>query len=75
MWAGAAKDPPLDEVGIIFLKRMFDDTKTIAEPNADSNPRKFDAEKSEEQAIMTPDVRGKRDRYVFGEYLTLNSNA
>jgi hypothetical protein len=40
---------------------MFDDTKTNADPNAESKPRKFDAEKSDEHAIMTPNVNGNKD--------------
>ena len=52
---------------MIFLKKMFDDTKTIAEPNAHNNPMALDADTSNEQANMTPRVRGNKDMYVLAE--------
>jgi len=64
-----------DEDGIIFLKKMFEDTKTIAEPKAERRPRIFDAENSEEHAIMTPNVKGSNDMYVWREYRTRNNSA
>jgi len=60
---------------MIFLKKIFDDTNTMADPNAHSKPTKLDAETSKEQASMTPTVRGSRDKYVFAEYLTPNMRA
>jgi hypothetical protein len=49
-------------VGIIFLKTMLDDTKTMAEPKADSRPIKSDADTSNEHASMTPNVSGNKER-------------
>jgi len=49
---------------------MFELTNTRAEPNADSKPVGLEAETSKVHASMTPMVRGKREKYVFGEYLT-----
>lgn len=60
---------------MIFLKKMFDDTKTMAEPNAHNKPTALEADTSNEQASMTPIVRGNRDTYVLAEYRTLNSRA
>jgi hypothetical protein len=57
------------------LKKMFDDTKTMAEPNAHSKPMALDADTSNEQANMTPRVRGKKDMYVLAEYRTPNRRA
>jgi hypothetical protein len=57
-------------VGIIFLKKMFCDTKMRVEPNAQTRPKMLLAEMSDEQASMTPKVRGKRERYVAAEYET-----
>ena len=64
-----------EPVGIIFLKKMFDDTKTIAEPNAHNKPTALDADTSNEQANMTPSVRGSKDMYVLAEYRTPNKRA
>lgn len=50
----------------IFLDTMFYVTKRIALPKAVTRPIKF-AEKLAEQAIITPRVRGIRDRYVETE--------
>lgn len=50
-----------------FLKKIFDDTKMTAEPNAQIRPRKLDADMSNEHASMTPRVSGSSDRYVLGE--------
>ena len=60
---------------MIFLKKIFDDTNTMADPNAHSKPTKLDADMSNEQASMTPRVRGKRDMYVLAEYRTPNRRA
>jgi hypothetical protein len=54
---------------------MFDDTKTMAEPNAHDKPMALDADTSNEQANMTPRVRGKKDMYVLAEYRTPNKRA
>jgi hypothetical protein len=40
---------------------MFDVTKTIAEPNADRIPMKFEADMSNVQASMTPKVKGSNE--------------
>ena len=60
---------------MIFLKKMFCETKTIAEPNAHSRPVMFDTDTSKLQASITPTVRGKSDIYVRGLYDTPNSRA
>ena len=60
---------------MIFLKKMFDDTKTMAEPNAHNKPTALDADISNEQANMTPRVRGNKDMYVLAEYRTPNRRA
>jgi hypothetical protein len=52
----------------ILLDTMFCVTKTIAERNAESKPRKF-ALKSVLHANMTPTVSGTRDTYVYTEYV------
>ena len=49
-------------VGMIFLKKMLDDTKTMAEPKAHRRPRALDADMSELQASMTPIVSGMREK-------------
>ena len=54
-------------VGMIFLKKILDETKTRAEPKAQVRPIVFEAETSKEHASMTPNVRGRREIYVFGE--------
>ena len=58
--AGAA-GLPLDDDGMIFLKKMFDDTNTRADPNAESRPSTLDAEKSDEHAKITPSINGNKD--------------
>lgn len=57
--------PALD--GIIFLKKIFELTKTRADPKAHSRPIMFDADTSNEQANITPIVRGKSEMYVLLE--------
>lgn len=47
--------------GITFLKKMLDDTKINAEPNAHRRPMKFDADMSNVQASMTPSVNGTKE--------------
>ena len=42
------------------------ETKTSAEPNAQSKPTLLDAEVSKLQTSMTPKVSGSRERYVCG---------
>ena len=68
-------DAPFGVEGMIFLKKIFDETKTSAEPNAHSNPIAFEIDIFDEHARMTPKVRGKSEMYVFGEYLTPKSSA
>lgn len=51
---------------MIFLKKILEETKTRAEPNAQANPIKFEADMSNEQASITPSVRGRREMYVLG---------
>lgn len=53
----------LEEVveGMIFLKKMLEETNTSAEPNAQRRPMKSDADISNEQASITPMVRGRSD--------------
>lgn len=65
----------LDGEGIIFLKKMLEDTKTSAEPNAQRSPVVFDAETSKVQASITPKVKGRSEMYVLGEYETPNNRA
>jgi hypothetical protein len=60
---------------MIFLKKILDDTKTMAEPKAHNKPMALDADTSNEQASMTPIVRGSRDMYVLAEYRTPNRRA
>lgn len=48
-------------VGMIFLKKMFCETNTIVEPNAQKRPKMLDSEKSTDVASMTPNVRGKSE--------------
>jgi len=52
----------LEGEGIIFLKKMLEDTKTRAEPNAQRRPVVFDADMSNVQASITPRVRGRREK-------------
>ena len=54
-------DTPEEGVGIIFLKNMLEDTKTIADPKAQRRPNQFDADTSKEQASMTPIVKGSNE--------------
>ena len=54
---------------------MFCETKTIAEPKAQSRPNAFEADTSNEHASITPIVSGSKDTYVFGEYFTPNMRA
>ena len=61
-------------MGISFLKKMLEDTKMMADPNAHRRPRGFDAI-SNEQESMTPMVNGRREMYVEAEYLTPNNTA
>jgi flagellar basal body rod protein FlgF len=56
-----------DGDGIIFLKKMFDETKTIAEPKAQRRPGVLEADISNVQANMTPMVSGNREKYVLAE--------
>lgn len=65
----------MEPLGMIFLKNMLDDTKTMADPNAHNKPTAFDADTSNEQASMTPIVRGNKETYVLAEYRTPNSRA
>lgn len=58
-----------------FLKKMLDDTKTMADAKAHARPNTFEADVSNEQTSMTPMVNGSRDMYVFGEYRTLKTKA
>ena len=57
------------------MKKILDDTKTMAEPKAHNKPMALDADTSNEQANMTPRVRGKKDMYVLAEYRTPNRRA
>lgn len=43
------------------MKKIFELTKTRAEPKAQSNPTGLDAEASKVDANMTPIVRGMSD--------------
>lgn len=45
-----------------FLKKIFELTKTRAEPKAQRRPVGLDAETSKVNANMTPMVRGRSDR-------------
>lgn len=62
LWLVVALEP--DEVleGIIFLKKMFEVTKTTAEPNAQRRPRALEADMSKLQASMTPMVSGTKEK-------------
>jgi hypothetical protein len=60
---------------MIFLKKMLEDTNTIAEPKAHIKPRALDAEVSNEHASITPRVKGRREKYVWAEYETLKRRA
>jgi hypothetical protein len=62
-------------VGMIFLKKMFCETNTMVEPNAQMSPNTFDKEKSTDVASITPNVRGRSETYVGKEYFTPNSRA
>lgn len=52
---------------MIFLKKMLEDTKTMADPNAHRRPVTLEADISNEQASMTPSVSGSSDMYVLAE--------
>ena len=65
--------PPFE--GTIFLKKMFCDTKMIADPNAQMRPIMLDADVSKLHASITPTVKGSNEKYVLGEYFTPNSSA
>ena len=43
------------------MKKMFDETNTIAEANAQRRPSTFDADTSDEHASMTPIMRGRSE--------------
>lgn len=51
-----------DPEGMIFLKKMLDVTKIIADPNAMRRPMKSEADMSKLHTSMTPSVRGMRER-------------
>ena len=70
-----AADSPSPLLGIIFLKKIFCETKTTVLPNAQIRPSALDIVNSAEDASMTPRVSGSSDTYVAGEYDTLNSKA
>lgn len=53
--------------GMIFLKKMFELTKTSADPNAHSRPIAFDADMSKLHASITPIVSGSNETYVLAE--------
>lgn len=57
------------------MKKMFCDTKIIAEPNAQMTPIILDAEVSKLHASMTPNVKGSNEKYVLGVYFTPKSRA
>lgn len=65
---------PAVGVGITFLKKMLEETKMTADPNAHRRPSGLEAI-SNEQESMTPIVNGRRDAYVVAEYLTPNNIA
>jgi hypothetical protein len=52
---------------MIFLKKMLELTKTIADPNAQERPTKLAPDMSKVVASITPTVRGIKDKYVFDE--------
>ncbi len=56
----SAPEPP-ELLGITFLKKIFEETNTMADPNADASPMKSAVDISNEQASMTPTVRGNND--------------
>jgi hypothetical protein len=58
-----------------FLKKIFEVTKTSAEPKAQASPVTLLADMSNEQANMTPRVKGSSEKYVFPEYETPKSRA
>lgn len=60
---------------MIFLKKIFEETKTTADPNAQRRPIAFEADMSKLQASITPKVSGNKDRYVCGLYETPNTRA
>lgn len=46
---------------MIFLKKILELTKTSADPKAHNRPMKSDAETANEQASMTPMVKGRSE--------------
>ena len=66
---------PDEFVGITFLKKMLEETNMMAEANAQTSPRKLDADMSNVHASMTPTVNGSNEMYVDAEYLTPKSIA
>ncbi len=63
---------PAPADGIIFLKKMLEETKTSAEPKAHRRPNELEGDKSKVHASMTPRVRGRREMYICVEYDTPN---
>ena len=55
------EDWELGPDGTIFLKKIFWETNTMAEPNAQRRPIAFDADMSKLHASMTPRVSGSRE--------------
>ena len=60
------EDPPVLE-GMIFLKKIFELTKTMADPKAHNMPTTLEAETSKEHASITPIVKGSKEMYVLLE--------
>lgn len=73
LWAEGAE--PAVGVGMIFLKKIFEDTNMRAEPKAHKRPIILEADMSNVHASMTPMVSGRSEMYVEAEYLTPNSIA
>ena len=48
-------------VGMIFLKKIFCETKIRVDPNAQIKPKILEMVMSNEQASITPMVRGRRE--------------
>jgi hypothetical protein len=55
-----AEEAPVSD-GMTFLKKMLELTKTRADPKAQRRPIAFDAETSNEQASITPNVSGRSE--------------
>ena len=51
-----------DGDGITFLKKMLEDTKTMADANAQAIPNTFEVDESKEHTSMTPMVRGRSEK-------------